>query len=118
MADPKAELQIRGSSNFQGDIRGRGQLTLFLSDATRADVTLDYRNPNQILLNVGSRAGIRLSADDTLTLSGGLNRNLVNQELRGNVKAQLKIGRDLAAELEQEFGASGPKTSMSLRLKL
>ncbi len=118
MPDPKAELEISGSADFRGALRGKGQLTLFLSDAARAQVGLDYRNPDRILLSLTSRAGIRLSADDSLELSGGLSRDLMNQELKGHVQARLRIARDLAAQLEQEFGGSGPKTSMTLKLRL
>lgn len=115
---PTAELQVQGSTNFGGQFRGRGQLTLFLSDAARARIALDYRNPDNILLSVDSTAGIRLSADDSLTLSGGLTQNLVNQEIRGKVGASLRLSRDLAAQIEQEFGAAGPRTSVSVRVRL
>lgn len=118
MPDPQAELEISGSADFGGALRGKGQLTLYLSDAARAQVGLDYRDPDRILLSLSSRAGIRLSADDSLELSGGLSRDLVNQELKGNVQARLRLARDLDARLEQEFGGSGPKTSMTLRLRL
>lgn len=118
MAGPKAELEITGSSDFQGDLRGKGQLTLFLTDVARAQVAVDYRSPERIVLSVESRAGIRLSADESLELSGGLTRNLVNQELRGNVKARLRVSRDLDAQVQQEFGSSGPKTSMAIKLRL
>lgn len=118
MPDPKAELAIEGTSDFRGTLRGKGTLTLFLSDAARAQLAVDYRDPDRLTLTLNSQGGIRLSADDTLELSGGLSRNLLNQELRGNVRARLRIARDLAAELRQEFGAAGPKTSMSLRLRI
>lgn len=115
---PAAELEVEGTTTFQGRFRGRGRFTLFLSDAAQAKIGLDYRSPDSVLLSVESTAGIRLSADDTLTLSGGLSRDLVNQEIRGRVAAKLRIARDLSAEIEQEFGASGPKTSVAMKLRI
>ena len=115
---PVAELQVDGSTSFRGRFRGKGRLTLFLRDATQAKIALDYRSPDSLLLSVESTAGIRLSTDDSLTLSGGLSRDLINREMRGKVGVKLKIARDLAAEIEQEFGASGPKTSVSVTLRL
>lgn len=117
-ASVPAELEVSGVTDFRGSFKGKGSLTLYLSDAAKAKVALDYRGPDRVLLSVESEAGIRLSADDTLTLSGGLSRDLVNQEIRGHVKAKLKLSRDLAAEIEQEFGASGPRTSVAVKLKL
>lgn len=115
---PVAELEVDGSRNFRGQFGGKGRLTLFLNEAAKAKIALDYRSPDNLLLSVDSTAGIRLSADDSLTLSGGLSRDLINQEMGGKVGVKLKIARDLAAEFEQEFGASGPKTSVSVTLRL
>jgi hypothetical protein len=116
--DPKAELELRGATTAKGQFKGKGTLTLFLSDAARAKIGLDYRSPDRILLSIESTGGIRLSADDSLVLSGGLTRDLVNGEIGGEVKARLKIARDLQAEIEQEFGASGPKTSVAVKLRI
>lgn len=116
--DPTAELELRGATTAKGRFKGKGSLTLFLSDAAKAKIGLDYRSPDRILLSIESQGGIRLSADDSLVLSGGLTRDLVNGEIGGEVKARLKIARDLQAEIEQEFGGSGPKTSVSLKLRL
>lgn len=115
--DPVAELRVRAETDHAGEIRGKGTLTLFLSDAARARVSVDYRRGNRLVLAVDSRAGIRLGADDTLTLSGGLSRDLFDRELTGHVSAELELSRNLVAELEQEFGADGPTTSVHLRLR-
>lgn len=117
--DPtRAELSVTGTTDFSGELRGKGSLTLFLSDAARARVAVDYRRPDRLLVSVESEAGIRLSADDTLVLSGGLRRDMLDREIAGHVKAELKLGRDLAAQIEQEFGASGPATTVAVKLRI
>lgn len=118
MPDHTVELELEGRTTVAGRFRGSGALTLFLSDATKAKIGLDYRSPDRILLTVESTGGIRLSADDTLTLSGGLTRDLVNREIAGEVKARLKLARDLQADIEQTFGGRGPTTSVTVKLRL
>lgn len=115
---PSAELAIDGLATYAGELRGKGVLTLHLSDAARARLTLDYRRDNRLVLAVDSTAGLRLSADDTLELSGGLTHDVLNRDLHGRVKARLSLSRDLTAELEQEFGSDGPDTSLSIKLRL
>ncbi|MFQ5890205.1 MAG: hypothetical protein ACE5JR_09145 [Gemmatimonadota bacterium] len=112
------ELEVKGSTDFAGRFTGKGRLTLHISDATKALVGLDYRRPDRLVLNLHSTAGLKLSADDTLTLSGGLTHDLLNQRLGGKVSARLKIANSLGASIEQEFGQSGPRTSLSVKLRL
>ena len=112
------ELKISGSSDFEGRIAGKGTLSLELSDAAEARVLFDYREDRRLRLGVESKVGLRLGADDTLLLSGGLTRELLNQELEGRVSARLKLARDLDVEMEQAFGPRGGKTSMSLLVRL
>jgi hypothetical protein len=118
MPDPKVELRLRGSTNLAGDFKGKGELRIQISDAAKARLLVDYRRPDRITVSVDSTAGIRLSADDTLTLAGGLTRDVVNNTFGGKIRAELKISRDLKAELEQSFGATGPTTSFELSLRL
>lgn len=112
------ELKVRGSKDFSGRIAGRGTLTLELGDASEAKLLFDYREDSRLRLGLESGVGLRIGADDTLRLSGGLTRELLNQELEGRVSARLKLARDLDVEVEQAFGSRGGKTSMSLTLRL
>ena len=109
-------LEVKGSTNFAGEFRGSGQLRFDIRDAARARIGLDYRNPEDIRLRIDSTVGIKLSSDDSLTLSGGLTRDLANGEFRGEVSARLRIAKDLDVSIEQEFGSGGPKTSVALKL--
>lgn len=112
------ELEVKGSTDFSGRVAGQGRLTLQVSDAASASVGVDYRNADRLLLSLESTAGLRLSADDTLTLSGGLTHDLLNQELGGRVRARLKIDKRVSASLEQRFDRRGPATSVELRITL
>lgn len=114
---PVAQLKMSGRTDHSGDVRGKGTLTLFLSDAAEARIALDYRADNRLRIAVDSEAGIRLSADDTLTLGGGLERDLLRNETNAFVRAELELAKDLTAELEQEFGTDGPTTSIALKLR-
>jgi hypothetical protein len=118
MPDPKVELRLKGSTNLAGEFTGKGELRIQISDAAKARLLLDYRRADRITVSVDSTAGIALSADDTLTLSGGLTRDVVNNAFGGKISAELEISKDLRAELEQSFGAAGARTSFELRLKL
>lgn len=115
--DPVAELELSGLTDHAGEIRGKGTLTLFLSDAAEASVSVDYRRDDRLVVGIESETGIRLGADDSLTLSGGLSRDLFSREIEGHVTAELELARDLEVELEQEFGTDGPRTSVALELR-
>jgi hypothetical protein len=97
---------------------GHFQYPATSSLAAKAKLVVDYKRPDSIVVSLDSTVGIKLSADDSLVLSGGLTQDLVNGEVKGRVSAHLRIAKDLSAELEQRFGASGPVTSFELRLKL
>ncbi len=109
-------LEIRGSTNFAGEFTGSGQLRFDISDAARAKISLDYRSPDEMIVRIESTVGFKLSGDDTLTLSAGLKRDLINREFSGEVSARLRIAKDLDVRIEQEFGSSGPKTSVVFKL--
>ena len=111
-------LEVKGSTSFNGEFRGSGQLRFDISDAARARIGLDYRSPEDVRLRIDSTVGFKLSTDDSLTLSGGLTRDLANGEVTGEVSARLRIAKDLDVTIEQEFGSSGPKTSLALKLTL
>lgn len=112
------ELEIRGSTDFTGRLAGRGKLTLHVSDAAKASIGVDYRNADRLVLSLDSTAGLRLSADDSLTLSGGLTHDLLNREFGGKVSARIRLSDRLGATIEQEFGRKGAVTSLDVRLRL
>ena len=116
--EPQIELRLRGSRNLDGVFRGKGQVLFSISDAAKAKLMVDYRGEDSILVSIESTAGITLSADDSLVLSGGITHNLVNNEFRGKVSAELRIAKDLSARLEQTFGATGATTSFEFSVKL
>lgn len=118
MKDPPVELRIKGDTDLSGEFRGKGEFTLHVSDAARARFLLDYRRPDSLTVTLESTVGIQLAADDSLTLSGGLSRDVFNGQVKGHVSARLRITKDLSAELEQSFGPSGPKTSFELKVRL
>lgn len=116
MPKDRVEIRLRGESEAGGEIEGSGRLTLHVADASRASLEIDYSSPDEILVALRSRAGLRLSADDTLTLTGGVEREVGLGRTEGEVGAELRIGRDHRVKLEQEFRPGPDRTSLEVSL--
>lgn len=117
MSDPDTvELELEGESEAGGEIEGSGTLTFHVGDASRASLRVDYSSPDEVVLSLRSRAGLELSADDTLTLTGGLERQLGLDRTSGEVGAELRFGRGRSVTVEQEFGPGPDRTSLEVSL--
>ena len=112
----KVEIRFRGESGADGEIEGNGRLTLHVADASRASLEIDYSSPDEVLLSLRSRAGIDLSADETLTLTGGVERQIAVDETQGEVGAELRFGRGRKVRVEQEFRPGPDRTSLEVSL--
>lgn len=110
----KVEIRLKGESEADGEIEGSGTLTLHVDDASRASLEIDYSSPDEILVALRSRAGIRLSADDSLTLTGGVERQIGLDQAAGEVGAELRIGRSHRVKVEQEFRPGPDRTSLEV----
>jgi len=117
MPDPeKVEIRLKGESDADGEIEGTGTLTLHVADASRASLEIDYSSPDEVLLSLSSRAGIHLSADETLILTGGVERQIALDETSGEVGAELRFGRGQKVKVEQEFRPGPDRTSLEVSL--
>lgn len=112
----KVEIRLRGESGADGEIEGHGRLTLHVADASRASLEIDYSSPDEVLLSLSSRAGIDLSADETLILTGGVERQIALDETEGEVGAELRFGRGRKVRVEQEFRPGPDRTSLEVSL--
>lgn len=117
MSDPeRVELRLEGETVEGGEIEGRGTLTFHVDDASRASLRVDYSSPDELVLSLRSRAGLRLSADDSLVLTGGLERQVALGVTEGEVGAELRLGRGRRVSVEQEFGPGPDRTSLEVSL--
>lgn len=107
-------LEIKGDTDFAGDIDGSGEITFELSDAAEASILVDYDGPDELVLGIHSKVGLTLGHKGKLTLSGGLNRDLLQKEFTGEVRADLKIDRRMKARIRQQWKPKGPKLSVAL----
>jgi hypothetical protein len=112
----RIELGLTRPMPYSASIGGGGELRIHLTDAAQASVGIDYTSPDQLILRVRSSVGVQLSSDADLTLGGGVGVNLLNKELSGEVDLRLKISKEVAASLSQEFLPSGPRTALTLKL--
>lgn len=103
-------MKLRGSGDFDGAFHGNGQLSFAFSDATRSSLEVDFSTPDELVVALETTTGLRLSADDSLELTGGLGWDRVEKELEGEVEAELRIGRDLGVVVSQSF-VPGPDTT-------
>lgn len=118
MSDPedRVELRLEGSSVPGGEIEGSGRLLLHVADASTASLEVDYSSPDEVLVSLRSRAGIRLSADESLVLTGGLERQIGLDQSAGEVGAELRFGKGRRVKVEQEFRPGPDRTSMEVSL--
>lgn len=112
----KVEIRLKGESEAGGEIEGRGTLTFHVDDASRASLQIDYSSPDEVVLSLRSRAGLELSADETLILTGGLERQVGLGRTAGEVGAELRFGRGRDVRVEQEFGPGPDRTSLEVSL--
>jgi len=101
----RIQISLQGETALEGDIEGKGELRLRISDAAKASLGFDYSSPDELVLSLDAEAGIDLDADRTLTLSGGLTWETLEQQLGTHVKAKLKIGKDVSATIQHEYEA-------------
>jgi hypothetical protein len=112
------DLSMSGSKNEVGKFGGTGQIILSFKDISKSSLTFDYSHSDKVLLKVDSSVGIKLSADNTLTFSGGLNYDFMNKKINGNIGAQFIISKNIAAKIEQSFATKGNTTALTLTIKI
>lgn len=110
------KLRLRGASDFDGEFRGRGQLSFAFSDATRSELQVDFEGPDELVVSLETTTGLRLSADDSLVLSGGMSWDRLDRQLEGEAEAELRIGRDLGVVLSQSFEPGPDATRLDVTL--
>jgi len=114
------EVQIDGPFPFGGKLKGKGQLTIQIGDATQMEMSVNYKPDGRLILGLGATTGISLRTDSSLKFSGGLTHDLMNRDLTGGfVGIKLKIGSRVSAKVLQSFQArTGSATSVTLRVQL
>ena len=114
MAGTKVTLSADAQA-VEGRITGKGCLKLDFA-ATSFSLDMDYKSSDKIVLNLSGSQGVKLSADSTLKLSGGLTYDMVNRDWQGEVGMKLVISKAVAAQLEQELKGRGSKTRLSVTI--
>lgn len=104
------KMRLRGAGEFDGAFHGSGRLRFAFSDAMRSSLEVDFSTPDELVVALETTAGVRLSADDGLVLSGGLEWDRLERELEGEVEAELRVGRDLGVVVSQTL-VPGPDTT-------
>lgn len=107
-------LKLSGARNVEGEIAAQGELTFRVADASKASIRVDYREDERLVLGIRSSAGFRISGNNALQLSGGFDYDLESEEWRGDVEAELEVGKDVEVRIRQEFGSNGTATSVAL----
>lgn len=112
------ELSIKGTREEEGEFGGSGELTINFNDITKSSVVFDYSDPDKVILKLDSSVGFSVSAENTLTFSGGLDYNFINQEFGGRIGAKFTISKEIAVQIEQAFAKDKNKTTLTLTIKL
>ena len=115
---PARWLEVEGDGPFGGELKGKGELLLRISDASSATLSLDYAARDRLVLGLGSKVGVRLSRTGTLTLEGAARKDVLDGELTGEVKLRLELARTVDVRVEQRFRASGATTALDVRVRL
>ncbi len=101
-----------------GELEGKGELVIEIGDATQASLTFDHVARDRLVLGIHSAVGLRLSKTGTLKLEGGAKKELLQGELSGEVRARLTLARAVDVTVTQSFRASGPTTSLRVKVRL
>lgn len=97
-----------------GALAGTGELSVDIQDISKTSIAVDYKEQDKVKVSVTSEAPIKLDADRSITLSGGINYDFLNKDITGNAGIDFVVSKDVAMSLEQSFNKSGNTISGKL----
>jgi hypothetical protein len=106
------QVTIKGSvdetaTQQTGTLAGAGALCLEIKDVTKSTLAVDYKEQDKVKVSVTSEAPIRLSADASITPSGGIDYDVLNKSITGTAGVDLVVSKEVAMSFEQQFNKSG-----------
>jgi hypothetical protein len=113
------QVTIKGSvdetaTQQTGTLAGTGALSVDIKDITKTSVSVDYKEQDKVKVSVTSEAPIKLTTDSSITPSGGINYDFLNQSITGKVGIDLVVSKEVAMSFEQSFNKSGNTISGKL----
>ncbi len=90
-----------------GSLAGTGDLSINIDDITKAALSVDYKEQDKVKISLSSSESIKLDADKSLTLSGGLNYDLFNKSITGKGGIDFVVSKEVAMSVEQSFNKTG-----------
>jgi hypothetical protein len=112
------KLTISGQiASAEGTITGKGGLK-FEFPTSNFKLSFDYSSPEKVIIGIAGEKQIKLSADDSLVLSGRLSKNLIDNALSGSVGLQIIINKNASVKLEQVISPDGFKTTLGFSIAI
>jgi|GEM_PF-2493016 hypothetical protein len=90
-----------------GTLAGTGALSVDIHDISKTTIAVDYKEQDKVKVSLSSEAPIKLDADSSLTLSGGLTYDFLNKSITGKAGIDITVSKDVAMSFEQAFNKSG-----------
>jgi hypothetical protein len=121
MADSKkkskpGKLVFTGALNGAGAITGKGALTLTVSDATKASVSVDAK-PGSTYVTLASSVGLKIRKSSTVKFNGKIAKDLNRSGVHGDVGVQMKLPKGVDVSVSHRFRPDDDVTSLKLTIR-
>jgi hypothetical protein len=95
------------ATQHTGVLAGNGTLTVDIKDINKTSIGVDYQDEDRLKVKLQSSETVKLFADESLTLSGGIGYNVLNKTITGNAGINFEVSKDIKMSFDQSFNKSG-----------
>jgi hypothetical protein len=111
-----AKVVFSGDVSGRGGITGKGTLTLTISDATKASVSVDAK-PGSTNVTLATSVGLKIRKSSTIKVSGTVAKDLNKGGVDGDVAIQMKLPKGVDVSASHRFRPDDDVTSLKLTIR-
>ncbi len=95
------------ATQHTGVLAGNGMLTVDIKDINKTSIGVDYQDQDKLKVSLQSSETVKLSADDSLMLSGRIGYDVLNKAITGNAGINFEVSKDVKMSFDQSFNKTG-----------
>lgn len=109
-------VTFTGALSGQGNIAGRGTLTLTISDATKASVSVDAK-PGSTHVTLASSVGLSIRKSSTIDFSGTIAGDLNRSGIEGDIGVHMKLPKGVDVSVSHRFEPDDDMTTLKMTIR-